>query len=91
MHTTPTPTVELLEQALALAERSGITVRQDWLSGGPAGLCELKGRRWLFVDLSLPPAEQLEQVLSGLASIKELAVNDAPHQIHKLLSLRKAA
>jgi hypothetical protein len=84
-------TVELLEQALALAERSGIVVRQDWFAGGPAGCCQVKGRQWLLLDLALSPAEQLEQVLEALAIVDKVdAAATNPH-LQKLLSLRKAA
>jgi hypothetical protein len=87
-------TVELLEQALDLAERSGIVVRQDWFAGGPAGCCQVKGRQWLLLDLALSPAEQLEQVLQALASVDKVDEVDAAAtnpQLQKLLSLRKAA
>ena len=84
-------TVELLEQALALAERSGIVVRLDWFGGAAAGSCELKGRRWVLVDLALSPAEQLEQVLAALAEAAEVDDSTASPHLQKLLSLRKAA
>jgi hypothetical protein len=58
-------TVELLEEALQTARSLGFTVRQEWLGGGGGG-CEIKGKRWLFVDLSLPAIEQLDQVLSAI-------------------------
>jgi hypothetical protein len=59
-------TVERLEAALALAERLGYRVRLEslWSEGG--GGCEIRGQKWLFVDLSLAPREQLEQVLATL-------------------------
>ncbi len=84
-------TVDLLEQALALAERQGFIVRQDWFGGAGAGACELKGRRWLFVDLALAPREQLEHVLAALGEVIE------PHDaapfadLQQALQLRKAA
>ncbi len=83
-------TVELLEHALALAERSGIVVRQDWFGGSGAGACEVKGRRWLLVDLALSPAEQLEQVVEALAGLDLSPVSASP-QLQKMLKLRKAA
>jgi hypothetical protein len=58
-------TVELLDEALQTARSLGFTVRQDWLSGSGGG-CEIKGQRCLFVDLSLTPIEQLDQVLSAI-------------------------
>ena len=59
-------TVELLEKAIAEAQRRGFIVRQDWLSGSSAGACELKGRRWLLIDLALTPREQLDVVQEAL-------------------------
>jgi hypothetical protein len=84
-------TVELLEQAIALAGRSGIVVRQDWFGGSAAGSCEFKGRRWIFIDLALSPSEQLDQVLSGLHDLPSLAKDEVPPQLHTMLNLRKAA
>ena len=61
-------TVELLDEALAVAQRMGFKIRQEWLSGS-GGPCEIKGQRWLFVDLSLPPLEQLDQVIAAIKLI----------------------
>lgn len=58
-------TVELLEEALQFAQSLGFTIRQDWLSGS-GGPCEIKGKRWLFVDLSLTHREQLDQVVAAI-------------------------
>jgi hypothetical protein len=84
-------TIELLEEAIALATRSGIGVRQDWFGGSPAGLCELKGRRFVFVDLSLSPREQLEQILEGLRNFGEFADPQPSPRLCNLLNRRKAA
>ncbi len=59
-------TVELLEEALRSAQRLGYQVRHEWLGGSGGGACEIQGRKWLFVDLALGPADQLEQVLDTL-------------------------
>jgi hypothetical protein len=59
-------TVDLLGEAVALAERLGYRMRQEWLGGNGGGGCELKGRKWLFLDLALGPADQLDQVLDTL-------------------------
>ena len=84
-------TVELLEEALALAGECGFVVRQDWLNGSAGGACEFKGRRWLFVDLAQSPREQLEQVLSVLDELPHLSRAGAARQLQALLKLRKAA
>jgi hypothetical protein len=84
-------TVDLLEQALALAESQGYIVRQDWFGGTGAGACELKGRRWLFVDLALAPREQLEQVLDALREVVEPQATLPFPELQKAFNLRKAA
>ena len=60
-------TVELLEEAIAAARTLGFSIRQEWLDGA-GGACEIAGKRWLFIDLSLTASEQLEQVTEGLMS-----------------------
>ena len=59
-------TVELLQEGLHTAERLGYRIRHEWLGGSGGGACEIKGRKWLFVDLALGPLDQLEQVLDAL-------------------------
>ena len=84
-------TVELLEEACRVAGTLGYCVRQEWLSGG-GGPCEIKGKRWLFIDLSLPPLEQLDQVLAAVREVPDApgAVPMSP-QLHRYLNGRKAA
>lgn len=59
-------TVELLEAALGLCQALGYTIRQEFLGGSGGGGCELRGRKYLFVDLALHHAEQFEQVCETL-------------------------
>ena len=84
-------TVELLEQAILLAERCGFIVRQDWFGGLTAGGCELKGRRWMLIDLSLTAPEQLAQVTSALQSLPIPDEIPIPPQLRESLKLRRAA
>ena len=82
-------TVELLEEAIALADRCGFVVRQDWFGGSAAGACEFKGRRWLFIDLALTPHEQLDQVLEALEGEQLAESSPASPQLQRMLKLRK--
>jgi hypothetical protein len=84
-------TVEILEQALGVAARLGYSVRQEWLAGAGGGGCELKGRKLFFLDLDLPPDEQLEQLLVSLR--REPAAFDLPmpQALGDLLKTRKIA
>src|SRR4051812_48653018 len=84
-------TVELLEQAITLAARCGVVVRQDWFGGSAAGPCDFQGRRWIFIDLALTHREQLDQVLAGLRDLPSLANNAVPAPLDSMLELRKAA
>ena len=84
-------TVELLEQAIALAEQRGFVVRQDWLNGSTAGACEFKGRRWLLIDLAQSPREQLDLVLAALSQFPPQVPSIATSHLQSLLPSRKAA
>jgi hypothetical protein len=83
-------TVVLLAHALNLAERLGYVVRQEWLDGSGGG-CELRGKKFLFIDLATSPADQLEVVLRLLRG--EPGVLDAamPRELRDALKLRKIA
>lgn len=59
-------TVEMLERLEAVAAQAGYTVRHEWLGGAGGGACEFAGRKWIFVDLSLPVVEQLDQLAGAL-------------------------
>lgn len=84
-------TIELLEQAIATATASGCVVRQEWLGGAAAGACEIKGRRHVFIDLSLSPREQLDQVLEALASWPAALQFCQSPQLQALVECRRAA
>lgn len=68
-------TVDLLERAIRALERLGYRVRQDWLDGSDGGGCEIKGQKWLFLDLAASPVEQLHVVAEVLS--RELAAGRA--------------
>lgn len=84
-------TVDLLEQALALATRLGYQVRQEWLSESGGGACEYGGRKWLFVDLSLSSTEQLSLVVDALRHDPRLDASNVPRSLAQLLASEKAA
>lgn len=58
--------VDVLDEAIELAESSGFEVRREFLGESTGGACRIAGRWLLFVDLSLPADEQLSQVASAL-------------------------
>jgi hypothetical protein len=84
-------TVELLKQALRYAEQLGYTVRQEWLGGAGGGACEIKGRKYLFLDLTAGPADQLDQVVDALRKEPPSPSLPMGPELGELLALRKSA
>ena len=62
----PVNSVQRLQRRLADARAAGFSVRTEWLGGEAGGSCEFGGRRWIFIDLSLSVAEQLQQLEDAL-------------------------
>jgi len=84
-------TVELLDEALALAARFGYRVRQEWLGGRRGGDCEINGGKWIFLDPSLGPADRLELVLDALRRQPGVLTLQMPPALWELLQTRKSA
>ena len=83
-------TVVLLAHALNLAERLGYVVRQEWLEGNGGGGCELRGRKFLFIDLAAPPADQFDLVLRVLRGEPRAAELSMPQEAANVLRLARA-
>ncbi len=84
-------TVELLEEAIELAQRAGYSIRSEWLAGRGTGWCELKGQKVLLLDLSETPREQLERVTQCLRSLPQAANASMSPSLRHVLDVRKAA
>ena len=84
-------TVELLEEAIALAEKVGYQVRQEWLGGSGGGRCEVKGRKWLFLDLAVGPRDQLDLVIEALRLEPGVSTLPVSHHLGDFLPVRKIA
>ncbi len=84
-------TVELREQALAVAQQLGYHIREEWMGGSGGGQCEFAGRKWIFVDLSLSTVEQLEQIAEALRSDPAVQTVALRPPLRKLLGVRKSA
>ena len=63
-------TVDLLEEALALAEKNGFSVRRQWLAEGLGGMCRVGEQRVLFINLRSSSDEQLGHAVEALRSLK---------------------
>ena len=84
-------TVEILDEAIQVAERLGYQVRQEWLGGTGGGACEFGGRRWIFVDLALNALEQLEQIADALRQDPALYTVAVSPAMAKLLHRQQVA
>jgi hypothetical protein len=77
-------TVDLLNESLQAARGLGYEARFEWLGGTGGGACEIHGRRWIFLDLALAPAEHLQlvqEVLSFHAARQEANEHPAPSPV----------
>jgi len=83
--------VELLDEALSAAGKAGYCIRQEWLGGQGGGACELAGRRYVFVDLALTPAEQLQSLVEALRLDPATARLPLSPALRRLVGLRKSA
>lgn len=61
-----------LDALRSLFERLEIDVRQERLGGDGGGLCQVRGRRIVFVDMDADPATRLERAIQALAALPEL-------------------
>jgi len=84
-------TVELLEAAIQVARQLGYQVRQDFLGGSGGGACEIKGQKWLFLDLAQGPTDHLEQVLDALGHEPDADTIPMPGALQPLVDRRKSA
>jgi hypothetical protein len=83
-------TVELLEHATTAAQRLGYKIRQEWL-GTSGGACEIKGQKWIFLDLGSSPLDQLDLVADALRGDPGLARLDLRPELRHFLQVRRSA
>jgi hypothetical protein len=84
-------TLDLLEEATAVAEQLGFRVRHEWLGGSGGGGCEFGGQRWIFIDLALNVHEQLDQIAAVLRNHAGIHAIGLSVPLTRLLGMRKAA
>jgi hypothetical protein len=60
-------TIEKIEQLVNIAEKLGYKVRYDYFGGTGGGICEFSNSKFLFIDLALTSAEQLDLLEKTLA------------------------
>jgi hypothetical protein len=84
-------TVELLEEAIAVAEQAGYEVREEWLGGTGGGYCEIRGQKCIFLDLAVGPLDQLGLVLQTLHREPNVMPLRMSSHLRRLLGARKSA
>lgn len=84
-------TVEILDQAITAAQLLGVKIRQEWLGGDGGGGCEIRGQKWVFLDLTQSPAEHLAQVVDTIRGEPGLSHLDLPPELTRMLEARRAA
>jgi len=58
--------ISQLDENIELARQQGYHVRFDWFGGTGGGVCQVNGKKVLFIDLALSTIEQLELVKANL-------------------------
>ncbi len=84
-------TVELVKEAVGLAKRAGYHIRQECLGGALGGGCEFGGQKWIFLDVSLGPVDQLDQILEALRHDPQVLGMPMTGTLRARLQLRKSA
>ena len=84
-------TIEQIEQLVEIAQQLGYRIRYDYFGGTGGGVCEFSGNKWLFMDLALTSAEQLDQLQAALANEPLLDTVSLNDQIKRELDLKRVA
>ena len=84
-------TIEQIDQLVEIAQQLGYRVRYDYFGGTGGGVCEFSGNKWLFLDLALTSAEQLEQLLSALANEPLLSTVSIDDRMMQELAIKRVA
>jgi hypothetical protein len=86
-------TVEAMDDAVATAQRLGFHIRFDYLGGHGGGDCEIRGQKWIILDLAASPSDQLAQLLDAIQREANASVLPLPLKpsLEQLLSQRRSA
>lgn len=78
------------DAAVELLERLNIDIRREHLGGGGGGLCSLRGRRTVFIDLDADIPTRLERTIRALAELPELESAYVTPALRELIEQVKA-
>lgn len=62
-------TFSQLDSAVKAFGRLGVDVRRAKLGGSGGGLCRIRGRPMVFIDMDADPATQLQSTVQALAAL----------------------
>lgn len=65
-------TEAILDELLAVLERTGVQVRTEALGGGAGGLCKIKGKYIFFVDSESGAADSAAVCAEAVAKIVDV-------------------
>lgn len=84
-------TAQLLAEATELARQLDYQIREEYLDGAGGGHCAFGGRKWLLLDVTQSPAEQLSDVADALRSETGLWRLPVSTSLARVLQVTKAA
>ena len=81
----------LLAEAIEVARKLDYQIREEYLEGAGGGHCEFAGRKWLLLDVTQSPEEQLSDVADALRAEEHVAEQALSQPLAGLLFAAKAA
>ncbi len=81
----------LLAEALELARQMDFQIREEYLDGAGGGHCAFAGKKWLLLDVTQSPQEQLADVADALRHEPALARRSLSPGLAALLQAKLAA
>ena len=74
-----------LDYLVEQLERMGMDVRYEKLGGESTGLCKIKGRSVMFVDMDADVATRVDRCIRALATVPDIDVTYLPPTIRERL------
>lgn len=81
----------LLAEATELARQLQFHVREEYLEGAGGGHCSFSGKKWLLLDVTQSPEEQLSDVVDALRQVDGVWQHPVSDALAETLQLTKAA
>jgi hypothetical protein len=82
---------KLLAEAVDIARQLQYSVREEYLDGAGGGHCFFSGKKWLLLDITQSPEEQLSDVADALRTEGEVWRLPITPPLASVLQASKAA